>query len=271
MKKIWLLAIVLFSSLLLTWCFKFNLNITNNSSVVDEDKPSINTDSGRLLACNEEVVKYYNVKTFWGGWDTEEEAWASYVLNWVVTFQENWEAVSKKVQCVVDMTDETVTILPFEDNLKTLNSLILYFSPTGDTERIAKYISEITEGNITELVPEVPYTDEDLDYTSNSRANIEQNDKNARPWIETEIDLDWYDRIYIWYPIWWWSHPKIILTLVENNNFSGKEVVLFCTADKTWIEASESEIKWKWINVVWAKKFDSKTTKEDVQEWLESL
>jgi hypothetical protein len=55
---------VLFSSLLLTGCFKFNLNITNNSSVVDEDKPSINTDSGRLLACNEEVVKYYNVKTF---------------------------------------------------------------------------------------------------------------------------------------------------------------------------------------------------------------
>ena len=269
MKKIWLLATVLLSSLLLAWCFKFNLNITNNSSVVDEDKPSIKTESGRLLECNEEVGRYYNIKTFWGWWDTEEEAWASYVLNWEVKFEENWETVSKKVQCVVDMTDETVFILPIEE--EKLNSLVIYFSPTGETKKVATYISEITEADITELIPEEPYTEEDLDYTNNSRANKEQNDKNARPWIETEIDLDWYDRIFIWYPIWWGTHPKIILTLAENYNFSGKEVVLFCTADKTWIEASESEIKWKWLNVVWAKKFNSSATKEEVKEWIESL
>ena len=109
MKKIWLLTTLLISGLLLTGC-SFNLKINDTSSVVDEDKPSIETESWRLFACNEEVGKYFNITTFGGWWDTEEEWWASFILNWEVTYEENWETIVKNVQCVVDMVDESVTI-----------------------------------------------------------------------------------------------------------------------------------------------------------------
>ena len=110
MKKIWLLSSTLLTYvLLLTWC-SFNVNINNTSSVVDEDKPSIDTESGRLFACNEEVGKHYNITTFGGWWDTEEEVWASYVLNGEITYENEWETIVKNVECVVDMVDNSVSI-----------------------------------------------------------------------------------------------------------------------------------------------------------------
>ena len=116
MKKFWFLTVLLLTTLLFAWCIRFNFTFnSNNNSTVDEDKPSINTESGRVFACNEEVGKYYDITTFWGSWDTEEEAWASFVLNWEITFEENWETVHKTIQCVVDMVENSVEIIPYSD------------------------------------------------------------------------------------------------------------------------------------------------------------
>ncbi|MBR4634003.1 hypothetical protein IKO50_03465 [bacterium] len=76
--------------------------------------------------------------------------------------------------------------------------MVIVFSPTGHTKQIATYISEIEGSDLNELIPEIPYTAEDLSYNiENTRANNEQNDPNARPEIATEFSLDGYDRIYI--------------------------------------------------------------------------
>ena len=152
------------------------------------------------------------------------------------------------------------------------NSLILVFSPTGHTKQIATYISEIEGSDLNELIPEIPYTAEDLDYNTNgTRANNEQNDPDARPEIATEFSLDGYDRIYIGYPIWWWTNPKIILTLIEKYDFSGKEIVLFCTSWSSGIGTSESELRGHGLNIIWSRRFAQGASKEEVQEWLESL
>ena len=151
-------------------------------------------------------------------------------------------------------------------------SLVIVFSPTGHTKQIATYISEIIDSELTEIAPEIPYTAEDLDYNTNgTRANNEQNDPDARPEIATEFSLDGYDRIYIGYPIWWWTNPKIILTLIEKYDFSGKEIVLFCTSWSSGIGTSESELKWHGLNIIWSKRFAQGASKQEVQEWLESL
>jgi flavodoxin len=65
--------------------------------------------------------------------------------------------------------------------MEEFKSLILVFSPTGNTKRIATFIQEINNAEMIELIPEVPYTAEDLNYNSNCRANREQNDDTARP------------------------------------------------------------------------------------------
>ncbi len=83
------------------------------------------------------------------------------------------------------------------------NTKVIYFSCTNTTEKIAYKISNYLECNIEEIIPLIPYSDEDLNYNNNSsRANIEQNDANARPEIENTINLDDTDVIFLGYPIW---------------------------------------------------------------------
>ncbi len=112
------------------------------------------------------------------------------------------------------------------------NVLVAYFSCTGNTEGVAELIAEKTGGTLWEIVPEVPYTDADLDYSdSGCRANREQNDENARPAIANEVeDIVSYDTVFIGHPIWWGDAPRIVQTFLESYDFSGKRVYTFSTS-----------------------------------------
>lgn len=64
------------------------------------------------------------------------------------------------------------------------DTLIIYFSCTGNTKAAAEEIQRQTGADMFEIVPEIPYTAEDLNYNDdNSRANQEQSDDSARPAI----------------------------------------------------------------------------------------
>ena len=157
------------------------------------------------------------------------------------------------------------------NDTKESNVLVLYFSATNTTETIAEYISEITGGDLIEIIPEEEYTSDDLNYNnSNSRANQEQNDDNARPEIANSIDISEYDTIYLGYPIWWGDVPKIILTLLDTYDFTGKTVIPFCTSGSTGIATSVNTLKNYDDTVNWqdGMRFSSSSTKEDVEEWI---
>ena len=115
------------------------------------------------------------------------------------------------------------------------NVLVAYFSATGNTEGVAEIIADTTDGTLFEIVPEVPYTDADLNYSNDDcRANREQNDENARPAIANEVeDMASYDTVFIGHPIWWGDAPRIIQTFLESYDFSGKEVYTFSTSGST--------------------------------------
>ena len=237
---------------------------------------------------------YWNFEKVWDLWfdlpredkQITTEAWDIVLYNWnqISLFYDNnswsytklWKVQNKsqsELKKILWEWDVTLTFSLETSKIteETNKSLILVFSPTWNTKRIATFIQEINNAEMIELIPEVPYTTEDLDYNSDCRANKEQNDPSARPGLATEINLDGYDRIYLWYPIWWWTNPKLILTLIEKYDFSGKEVVLFCTSGSSWIETSVSALKWKGLNVIWSKRFSASSPKQDVQEWLGSL
>lgn len=112
--------------------------------------------------------------------------------------------------------------------------LIVYFSATGTTERVANTIHSQVESDIYEIVPQVPYTSADLNYSNSScRANQEQNDPNARPAINGSVEnIEDYDTIFLGYPIWWGQAPKIIYTFLESYDFGfeGVTIIPFCTS-----------------------------------------
>ncbi len=153
------------------------------------------------------------------------------------------------------------------------NTVVIYFSATGTTKKIAEFISENTNSNMIEIVPMEEYTDNDLDYNNNnSRANKEQNDNSSRPEIKNKIDISSYDTIYLGYPIWWGDVPKIILTFIENNNLEGKKIIPFCTSHSSEMSTSLNTLKsYKELNVVDGRRFSSSSTKSDVESWLKVI
>ena len=86
-------------------------------------------------------------------------------------------------------------------------TLVVDFSATGSTERIAHMIAAETEADVFVITPEEPYTDADLNWTdSNSRIVFEHATQAQNEVALTEITLEnWenYDTVYIGYPIWW--------------------------------------------------------------------
>lgn len=159
------------------------------------------------------------------------------------------------------------------ENMTSDKSIVVYFSATGTTKKIAEFISEATNSSTIEIIPMEEYTDNDLNYNNNnSRANKEQNDSSFRPEIKNKIDVTNYDTIYLGYPIWWGDVPKIILTFIENNNLEGKKIIPFCTSHSSGMSTSLNTLKsYKNLNIVDGRRFSSSSTKSNVEYWLKGI
>ena len=154
-------------------------------------------------------------------------------------------------------------------------TLVVYFSCTGTTELVAEYITEILGADSYQIVPEDPYTEADLAYYTNGRADQEQNDPNVRPAISGGVEnMDEYDTIILGYPIWHGQAPRIISTFLESYDFSGKMIVPFCTSHSSGIGSSASNLhslcaeSVEWMD---GKRFESGVSKESVQKWIEEI
>ena len=90
------------------------------------------------------------------------------------------------------------------------NTLVVYYSATGNTEEAAGYIANLTGGDLFELVPTEPYTSEDLTWTDpESRVSTEHDARVAGDTVTVDLEQitpdnwDNYDTVFIGYPIWW--------------------------------------------------------------------
>lgn len=112
------------------------------------------------------------------------------------------------------------------------NILVAYFSATGTTKRAAKGLAEALGADTFEIVPQTPYTSTDLNWNdSTSRSTSEMNDEASRPPISGTVDgMASYDAVFVGFPIWWYTEPRIIDTFLESYDFSGKTIVPFATS-----------------------------------------
>lgn len=146
-----------------------------------------------------------------------------------------------KAQTTPSKPEET----PSQPTAPKAKNLVVYFSCTGNTKAVAEKIAELCDADLYEITAAQPYTAEDLNYNnSNCRANREMNDENARPAIGSQtIDLSGYDTVFIGYPIWWGTMPRIINTFLDTYDLSGKTVMPFCTSGGSGVSRSVSDIK----------------------------
>lgn len=154
-------------------------------------------------------------------------------------------------------------------------TLVVYFSATGTTKALAEYVAEITDADIYEIVPKQPYTEADLEYYTNSRADQEQNNSDARPEISGNVEnMENYDIVILGYPIWHGQAPKIISTFLESYDLSGKCIVPFCTSHSSGIGSSADNLYSLCVDtVIWkeGRRFAKGTGKDEVKSWLNEV
>ncbi|MCM1133732.1 MAG: cyclophilin-like fold protein [Ruminococcus flavefaciens] len=152
--------------------------------------------------------------------------------------------------------------------------LVTYFSCTGTTETIAKYMADYLNADTYAIIPEEPYTEDDLKYYTDCRADREQSDPSARPAISGAVEnMDDYETVFIGYPIWHGQAPRIISTFLESYDFSGKTVIPFCTSASSGIGSSDTNLHSLAENADWiaGKRFSSGTSEKDVADWIDTL
>lgn len=151
---------------------------------------------------------------------------------------------------------------------------VVFFSGTGNTKEVANLIAKEANADIFEIIPEDIYTSDDLNYNDdNCRANREMNDDSARPAISNDLSVaSEYDVIYLGYPIWWGTAPRIIQTFIESYDLSGATIYTFCTSGGSGIENSISELQKLYtdVNIIDGKRLND-ATESDIKEWIESL
>lgn len=110
--------------------------------------------------------------------------------------------------------------------------LVTYYSATGTTQHVAETLAKAIDADIAPIEPAEPYTDADLNWhDANSRTTHEQHDSSMRPALATEDpDPSDYDEIFIGFPLWWESDPRVIRTWIEAHDFDGKDIVTFATS-----------------------------------------
>lgn len=150
--------------------------------------------------------------------------------------------------------------------------LIAYFSPTGITKDIAQKIAQITNGDLFEIKPKIPYTRADLNWTDEkSRSSIEMKDLNYRPEILTPIEnIKEYDMIFLGFPIWWYIAPTIINSFLESYDFTGIVIAPFFTSAGSDAGNTDDHLHLSAPNAFWrpAKRLYPNND-ERIQSWIE--
>ena len=110
--------------------------------------------------------------------------------------------------------------------------LVAYFSASGVTKRYAEKIAKITDADVFEIEPKIPYTKADLNWqNSNSRSSVEMKNPDSRPEIAESLpNMNEYDTVFVGFSIWWYVAPTIISTFLESYDFSDKIIVPFATS-----------------------------------------
>ena len=157
------------------------------------------------------------------------------------------------------------------------NVLVVYYSAQGHTKAVADAVTSALDADSFELAPETPYTTEDLNWRDeSSRVNAEHNDPQLRdiPLVQaTPEGFADYDTILLGYPIWWGGASWVMNRFVQDNDFSGKTVIPFCTSQSSGAGESAVDLEALAGTGAWqeATRFSESVAPEAVQAWAATL
>lgn len=146
----------------------------------------------------------------------------------------------------------------------------------GNVQQLAQWISERTGGDLFSIqVTELYSSDWDACL---ERANQERAE-DARPELTASVEqLERYDTVFLGYPNWWYGVPMALLSFLEENDLSDKQVYLFCSHGTGGLASSVEQIDEALPdstalskNVFDVYEEDAASSQQDILAWLEEL
>ena len=158
-------------------------------------------------------------------------------------------------------------------------TLVAYFSASEAhiTAQVAKTLAEATDADLFEIVPEQIYTTEDLDWHNDkSRSSVEMKDSTARPAVASKVEnMAQYNTIYVGFPIWWYTAPRIVNTFLEQYDLTGKTIIPFATSGGSDMGKSGENLKKASApNANWilpGKVLNGNPPVDSLKTWIETL
>ena len=154
-------------------------------------------------------------------------------------------------------------------------TLVAFFSASGTTARVAKNLAEAAKADLYEIAPEKRYTSADLNWNNaNSRSSIEMNDPASRPALaDHNLPIKNYDTIFIGFPIWWYTAPRIIDTFLDAYDFSGKKIVLFATSGGSGLGNTANDLtrKHPGTSIVDGRLLNGNPRAANLKSWVDTI
>ena len=137
---------------------------------------------------------------------------------------------------------EKKEIKPMNTNSKIA---VVYFSATGTTKRVAQNLAQAIGADLHEIKPLAPYSSADLDWKNkSSRSSVEMNDKSSRPALAAgDFSVKGYDQVFLGFPIWWGTAPRVVQTFLESQDFANKTIILFATSGSSGMGNTDKDLK----------------------------
>ncbi|HIV99704.1 MAG TPA: NAD(P)H-dependent oxidoreductase [Candidatus Desulfovibrio intestinipullorum] len=154
------------------------------------------------------------------------------------------------------------------------STLVVYFSRSGNTRKVAQLIHSQVGGDLVELKTLQPYPE---DYDACVDQAKKEQEQQARPELATQIaDMDRYRTIFVGYPNWWGTMPMALFTFFEKYDFSGKTIAPFCTHGGSRMGRSEDDIrrlcpKARVLRGLAVRGRSAASAGKDVEAWLGSI
>ena len=156
-------------------------------------------------------------------------------------------------------------------------TLVVYYSATGNTAKVAEDIVNENDMDVFAIMPEQPYSAEDLTWTDeNSRVSKEHADpalQDVALLQDTPDNWDSYETIIIGYPIWWGQAAYPVASFVKANDFTGKTVIPFWTSASSDIGDSAQNLAdlakgGEWMG---GMRFPADVNSDEVRQWIDDL
>lgn len=159
-----------------------------------------------------------------------------------------------------------------EEAGKGSKSVIVYFTHSGNTELAAKDLAAVTGARLVRLMPEQPYTAEDVDWVNEqSRCTREHLDQTLRPAIKpVDVNFAEVDTVFVGFPIWWHEEPAVIRTFLDTyrDQLKGKVLYPFCTSYESPMSEADATLRKGYPDLSWKTGLRLPASRAQIEAWL---